>query len=73
MTDKKTPRQHLEDYTYVLRSMEIQQVAIDLLDHLGTAGSMRAVAILKRDQQVQLRKLDAAAARLGAPYPKVPT
>lgn len=68
----KTPREHLEDYTYAARALEMQELCIGILEHQGSQASMRCVDILKRDQQVQLRRLDAAAAKLGAPYPAKP-
>lgn len=59
-------RKHLNDYKAANRDLELTEAAIKILERVSTAGSV--VATLKRKQQIHLRRLDAAAAKLGAPY-----
>ncbi len=69
MTDPKKQREHLRVYTAATRAMELHEAAIRVLEGAGTTEAERAIVMLKRAQQRQLVRLDAAAARLGAPYP----
>lgn len=66
----KTQREHLGDYTRAARQIELVHVAISVLEPLHGARVLRAIKILQQDQQASLKCLDAAAAKLGAPYPK---
>lgn len=69
MTDPKKQREHLQTYTAAARALELHEVAINVLEGANTTEAARAITILKRAQHRQLRLLDAAAAKLGAPYP----
>jgi hypothetical protein len=69
VADPKKQREHLRAYTAAARALELHEVAIIVLDGANTTEAQRAVTILKRAQQRQLRLLDAAASKLGAPYP----
>jgi hypothetical protein len=66
--DAKTQRKHLNDYTQAARNIELNEAAIKLLGDLITMEAASAIKVLKRGQQRQLKLLDAAAAKLGAPY-----
>lgn len=66
--DPKKQRQHLRDYTTAARNIELNEAAIRVLESLITRESEAAIKVLKRGQQRQLKLLDAAAAKLGAPY-----
>jgi len=63
-------RKHLEDYTDAARDIELAEVAIDVLEKMSGATAQRLIKTLKYLQQRALTRLDAAAAKLGAPYPK---
>ena len=65
----KTQRQHLNDYTQAAREIELMGAAVTLLENLLMQESAQAIRVLKRGQQRALKHLDAAAAKLGAPYP----
>lgn len=64
----KTPRAHLNDYTYAMREIELAEVAVKILEALNSIESRRAIKMLLKLQQRQVKRLDAAAAKLGAPY-----
>ena len=64
--DAKTKRKHLEDYSHACRDIELTEVAINILEHVSNAAA--EVKSLKRKQQAHLRRIDAAAEKLGAPY-----
>ncbi len=66
--DAKQQRRHLQDYTRAARQIELAEVAINVLEGMDTREALRAIGVLKRGQQKQLKLLDAAAAKLGAPY-----
>lgn len=66
--DTKRQRQHLRDYTQAYRDIEIFGAAITLLENLPASEAATAIRVLRRGQQRQLKSLDAAAAKLGAPY-----
>jgi len=66
--DTKKHRQHLRDYTQAHRHIETFWAAITLLENLPASEAATAIRVLKRGQQRQLKLLDAAAAKLGAPY-----
>ena len=66
--DAKKQRQHLRDYTEAARNLELHGAAIRVLEGLLTPEAAAAIRVLKRGQQKQLKRLDAAAERLGAPY-----
>ena len=59
-------RKHLNDYGAARRNIELTEAAIDLLEKV--TGAQKVIATLKKSQQKHLTKLDAAAAKLGAPY-----
>lgn len=62
-------RRHLDDYHRASRDMELAQVCIDILEQMQDKARTKCIKELKAAQQRQLRELDAAAERLGAPYP----
>lgn len=69
-TDPKKQRESLRAYTAAARALELHETAMAVLETAGTKEAARAIAVLRRAQQRQLKLLDAAAAKLGAPYPK---
>lgn len=69
--DEKTRRKHLNDYSDAAREIEVAGIAVDVLEKLRfTPAVDRCIKLLQAGQQRQLKKLDAAATKLGAPYPK---
>ena len=64
--DAKAKRKHLNDHSAASRDIELTEVAISILEHVTGAASI--VKVLKKKQQVFLRRIDAAAEKLGAPY-----
>lgn len=66
MMDEKKQRKHLREYSAAYRDIELTEAAIQILEHVSNAASV--VATLKRRQHTHLRRLDAAAIKLGAPY-----
>lgn len=66
MAVKKTKRQYLDDYSRALRDIELAGIAIDILEKVR--GSQSIVRMLKNKSISRLKRLDAAAAKLGAPY-----
>lgn len=64
--DAKTKRKHLNDYTDACRDIELTEAAIGILE--SVTGAAGVVATLRRKQRSHLRRIDAAAAKLGAPY-----
>jgi hypothetical protein len=64
--DAKTRRKHLNDYSRAHRDIELTEAAINLLERVSNAQT--AVRALKKKQHAHLRRLDAAAEKLGAPY-----
>lgn len=73
MSDQKAQRKYLNQYTAAARNIELTAVAIEVLEQVGTNEAQRAIKILKSSQGAELKKLDAAAGKLGAPYPKAPS
>lgn len=69
MADPKTQREHLHKYHRAAMCMELQEAAIVMLERVSSSEASQAIRTLKRGQQRQLKLLDAAAAKLGAPYP----
>lgn len=67
--DTKTQRKHLEEYTDAARQIELAQVCINVLEAMRGDAATRCIRTLKREQDRALTKMDAAAERLGAPYP----
>jgi hypothetical protein len=66
--DTKKQREHLRAYTLAARQIELAGVAIGVLEGMNTREASQAIKTLQRGQQRQLKLLDAAAERLGAPY-----
>lgn len=64
--DAKTKRRHLNEYSNALRDIELTQLAIDLMERVGNSATI--VEALKKKRHAHLRKMDSAAAKLGAPY-----
>lgn len=62
-------RKILNEYTDAARRLELSGVAVDVLERVGGVTAQRCIKQLKAEQHRQLKKLDRAAARLGAPYP----
>ena len=65
MSEKKQ-REYLREYSEAHRDIELTEAAIGILESVSNCWSV--VKILKRRQQTHLRRLDSAAAKLGAPY-----
>lgn len=64
--DAKTRRKYLNAHAAECRDIELTEAAIMILERVtGVAG---VIATLKRKQQGQLKRIDAAAKKLGAPY-----
>lgn len=61
-------RKHLRDYTAAHRDIELTGAAIEILEKVS--GTQRVIATLQKMQGKHLVRLDAAAGKLGAPYPK---
>lgn len=66
--DAKTKRKHLNDYSKAARDIELAGVAITILERMNCRGAITAINALKRRSTSRIKKLDAAAAKLGAPY-----
>jgi len=65
--DTKTRRKHLNDYSTAHTDIVLTDVAITILE--SVTGMQRVISALKISQQKHLSRLDAAAEKLGAPYP----
>lgn len=65
---RKGVREYLRDHSKAKRDIELTEVAIGILETV--TGMNAVIAALKRKQQEQLRRIDRAAALLGAPYKK---
>lgn len=65
----KTQRKHLEDYTDAAREIELSGAAVSVLEGMRSAEAQRAIKLMHTVQQRRLKHLDAAAEKLGAPYP----
>lgn len=63
----KLRRKYLVEYGAALRDIELTEAAINILERV--TGAQRVVTSLKKSQQRHLAKIDAFAAKLGAPYP----
>lgn len=66
--DTKKQREHLDQHTRAVRDIELTEAAINILESVSGAEAQRCIKRLKAEQQRQLRRIDAAAAKLGAPY-----
>lgn len=66
--NERRRRQYLREYTDAARHIEVSHVAITALESLHSPEALQAMRVLKRGQQRQLRLLDSAAAKLGAPF-----
>ena len=64
--DAKTNRKHLSAYSAAHRDIELTEAAINLLEKVSNAQTV--ISALKKKQHAHLRRLDAAAEKLGAPY-----
>jgi len=64
-----TQREHLNAYTTAVRDLELTDTAIEILERVTGVASQRCIKALKAEQQRHLKRLDVAAAKLGAPYP----
>lgn len=66
---KKDLRAHLFDHSVAVRDAELTQVAILALERTTSTPGIRRVLIkLQAEQQKQVRRIDAAASEIGAPY-----
>ena len=68
MTAQKQQRKLLEAYTAEVRTIELTEAAISLLEQVDLSPHLRCVKTLKRQQVIAVRRLDKLAAQLGAPY-----
>jgi hypothetical protein len=67
--DAKTRRKHLNDYSAANRDIELTEQAIYMIERVSESRqASAAISLLKREQQRNLRRLDKAAEKLGAPY-----
>jgi hypothetical protein len=63
-------RKHLDDYSRALRDIEHTGIAITIIERVSLSRSASAaIGFLKREQRRNIRRLDRAAEKLGAPYP----
>ena len=69
MRTKRTQRQILVDCIDYAVELERAEMAVEMLERLDYPEARRAVNQLARLQQRLLKKHDAEATRLGAPYP----
>jgi hypothetical protein len=70
---KKDLRAHLFDHAAAVRDAELTQVAILALERTTSTPGIRRVLIkLQAEQQKQVRRIDAAASAIGAPYRNEP-
>lgn len=66
--DAKVKRKHLDEYTDAAREIELAGICINVLETLRDPVGQRCVKALKASQQRQIKRLDKAAEKLGAPY-----
>lgn len=66
--DEKTLRKHLIEFQHAAREIELAGVCIDVLEGLRDPVGERCIKALKSSQGRQLKRLDRAAEKLGAPY-----
>jgi hypothetical protein len=59
---------YLNQYKTALRQIELAGVAITVMEGMNTKEAIMAIRALKRGQGLQVRILDEAAEKLGAPY-----
>jgi len=64
--DAKTKRKHLNDHSRASKEIELTEMAILILERV--TGCYGVIATLKKKQHAQLRRIDAASEKLGAPY-----
>jgi uncharacterized protein YbjQ (UPF0145 family) len=62
-------RNVLHAYDDALRSIELAEACIGLMERMSGATPARCIKQLKHYQQQALDRLDTNAAKLGAPYP----
>lgn len=67
--DAKTRRKHLREYSAAHGDIELTGAAIGILERVS--GTEKAIKMLQKLQHKQLDRMDAAAEKLGAPYPKL--
>ena len=66
---KKDLRAHVFDHSVAVRDAELTQVAIHALERAtSTPGIRRVLLTLQAEQHKQVRRIDAAASAIGAPY-----
>jgi hypothetical protein len=65
----KAKRKHLDEFSTAFRDIEFAEACIETLERLSGATPRRCIKQLKHYQQQALRRMDAAAEKLGAPYP----
>jgi len=63
--DVETKRKHLTDHARASKEIELVGAAISILESVGDCGV--AIRLLKEKQQLQLRRIDTAAEKLGVP------
>jgi len=68
MSIKKTPHDHLDAHKHAAKHIELNELVIEILEKLDSLASTHCIAILRKDQRVQLKKLDRAAKALGVSY-----
>ena len=65
----KTRRDYLNDYTDAAREIELAGCCISILEGMRGSAATRCIKAMQQEQQRALKRLDAAAVALGAPYP----
>lgn len=66
--DAKTARKYLNEYSHEQRELDAAEYAIGLLERMDSEIAQKCVSMLKGEQRKILKRLDKAAADLGAPY-----
>jgi hypothetical protein len=66
--DAKTKRKHLCDFQAAAREIELAGVCIVILEGMHDPVGQRCIKALNASSQRQLKMLDKAAEKLGAPY-----
>lgn len=66
----RTKRDDLNDYTAAAKQIELAEVCINVLEAMYGALPLACIKAMKAEQQKALKRLDAYAEKLGAPYPR---
>lgn len=70
--DEKQRRALLNRHTELVRDIELSEVAIKVLESMGTSRTTTScIAKLRKMQRLLVPAMDKVAAKLGAPYPSI--